>query len=208
DGNFEIYVANADGSNQTRLTNDPAGDNNPVWSPVSDEIAFTSNRFGNADLFLLNLNGNVSTLTTNPAADNNPAWSPDGTTIAFQTFANEISHVCLIGRDALNQRCITETMNVYETPVWSPNGLWLAFTSLQTSSITLFNVQDNSNVQVFQLGIEPRGKPAWSPDGLRLVFQAQVEGNLELFSALVAANEITRITSAPGTDGSPVWTMQ
>lgn len=208
DGNFEIYVANADGSNQIRLTNDPAGDNNPVWSPAADEIAFSSNRFGNADLFLLSLNGAVDTLTTNPAPDNNPAWSPDGSRIAYQTFASDISNICFIDRFTRVQSCLTQTMDVYEAPVWSPNGLWLAVTTLQTSSITLFNAQDGSSVQIYQQGIEPRGKPAWSSDGLRLAFQAQVDNNLELFTALVATNEIARITSASGTDGSPVWTTQ
>ncbi len=33
DGNSEIYVMNADGSNPTRLTNNPDSDSNPSWSP-------------------------------------------------------------------------------------------------------------------------------------------------------------------------------
>jgi Tol biopolymer transport system component len=94
DGNFEIYMVNADGSNPIRLTNDPAGDSNPVWSPVADEIAFKSNRFGNSDIFLLTPNGSVSTLTTNSAPDSAPAWSPNGSTIAFQAFSGELSNIC------------------------------------------------------------------------------------------------------------------
>src|SRR5258705_597860 len=43
DGNSEIYVMNADGTNQTRLTNNPADDQNPSMSPDSSKIAFTSN---------------------------------------------------------------------------------------------------------------------------------------------------------------------
>lgn len=208
DGNFEIYVTNIDGSNQIRLTNDPAGDNTPVWSPTSDEIAFTSNRFGNADLFLLSLNGTVDTLTTNPGPDSNPAWSPDGSRIAYQIFSSDVSQICLIDHLTKIQNCITQTMDVYEAPVWSPNGLWLAVTASQTSSITLFNAQDGSSTQIYQQGIEPLGKPAWSPDGLRLVFQAQVDGNLELFTALIATNEVSRITTAGGTNSFPVWTAQ
>ena len=84
-------MANADGSNQIRLTNDPAGDNSPAWSPKTNEIAFVSNRFGNADILLVNLNGNISTLTTNSAPDSAPAWSPDGSMIAFKTYTDTLS---------------------------------------------------------------------------------------------------------------------
>ncbi|MHA2274716.1 MAG: TolB family protein, partial [Candidatus Kariarchaeaceae archaeon] len=44
DGNHEIYVMHADGSNQTNLTNNPAADEYPSWSPDGKRIAFGSNR--------------------------------------------------------------------------------------------------------------------------------------------------------------------
>ena len=42
DGNAEIYVADADGRNPVRLTNDPANDREPAWSPDGTQIAFSS----------------------------------------------------------------------------------------------------------------------------------------------------------------------
>jgi len=44
---YEIYVMNADGTEQTRLTNDPALDSSPSWSPDGQKIAFLSNRYKN-----------------------------------------------------------------------------------------------------------------------------------------------------------------
>lgn len=207
DGNLEIYVVNVDGSSPTRLTNDPSGDSNPVWSPNSNEIVFSSNRFGNADLFLLSLNGAVATLTTNPAPDNTPSWSPDGRFLAFQSFSGEYSNICIIGRDGLNQTCITPFLADYGMPVWSWDGNWLAANSLINGvyGIQVFNLRDGSIVQLSQPGIEPRGVPAWSPDGLRVVFQAQSGGDMELYHAFILTNEFTRITSIPGYDGEPVW---
>lgn len=207
DGNLEIYIVNADGSNPTRLTNDPAGDSNPVWSPTSNEIAFASNRFGNSDLFLLNTSGAVSTLTTNPAPDNTPAWSPDGNFIAFQSFSGDLSHICVIGRDGLNQVCVTPNMALYGAPVWAQDGERIASNSLigDTYGIHVFNILDGSVIQLSQEGVEPRGIPAWSPDGMRLVFQAFSGGDMEIYHALIPTNEFTRMTTIPGYDGEPVW---
>ena len=77
DGNFEIYVMNADGSNQTNLTNDPAGDLAPIWSPDGSRIAFASSRDGNPEVYVMNADGSgLANLTGNPDYDGSHAWSP------------------------------------------------------------------------------------------------------------------------------------
>jgi Tol biopolymer transport system component len=76
---------NADGSGQTNLTNNPANDFNPAWSPDGTKIAFASepNR-RDTEIFVMNADGSGQTnLTNNPAQDGSPDWSPDGTKIAF-----------------------------------------------------------------------------------------------------------------------------
>ncbi len=206
DGNFEIYIANIDGSNPYRLTNDPAADTTPVWSPTSNEIAFVSNRFGNADIFLTNPAGQIFTLTTSPAPDNAPAWSPNGNLLAYQTFSSDLSNLCIIGRDGLNHRCITNNFAQYSPPVWSPDGAWLA--SSGSAAIHLFNISDGATQQLSASGIKPLGAPAFSADGLRLIFQAQFNGDIELFSALIPTNEFTQVTAFSGYDGEAIWINQ
>jgi len=77
DGNHEVYVMNADGSGQTRLTDNPAADALPAWSPDGSRIAFTSDRDGNPEVYVMNADGSGQTnLTSNPATDAFPAWSP------------------------------------------------------------------------------------------------------------------------------------
>ena len=57
DGNFEIYVMDADGGNQENLTNHPAYDYHPDWSPDRTKIAFTSDRSGGSQIYVMDAEG-------------------------------------------------------------------------------------------------------------------------------------------------------
>ena len=86
DGNYEVYSMNSDGSGQTNLSNNPAGELAPEWSPDGSKIVFTSFRDGNAEIYTMNADGTGQTrLTYNSATDSNPTWSPDGQKIAFRS---------------------------------------------------------------------------------------------------------------------------
>ena len=77
DGNWEIYIMNVDGSEQTRLTNNPADDLSHCFSPDGSKIAFTSDRDGNYEIYMMNADGSGQVkLTNNPAVDFGPCFSP------------------------------------------------------------------------------------------------------------------------------------
>jgi dipeptidyl aminopeptidase/acylaminoacyl peptidase len=89
DGNREIYVMSADGTGLERVTNDPAEDGQPAWSPDGTEIAFSSNRDGNFEIYVMSADGTGERRLTNGSeSDQSPAWSPDGTEIAY--FSNRV----------------------------------------------------------------------------------------------------------------------
>jgi Tol biopolymer transport system component len=77
DGTREVYVMDADGTNQTRITNDGNRDLGPVvFSPNGQEIAWMSRRAGNFDIYALGLrSGEERRLTDDPAVDGFPDWT-------------------------------------------------------------------------------------------------------------------------------------
>ena len=75
DGNSEIYVMDADGANQRRLTENRRDDVYPSWSPDSERIAFQSERDENPEIYVMDADGgNQQNLTNNRHSDYSPAW--------------------------------------------------------------------------------------------------------------------------------------
>jgi Tol biopolymer transport system component/predicted Ser/Thr protein kinase len=84
-GDFEIYVAESDGSNAVQLTSMKAPDTgSPSWSPDGKQIAFDSRYEGHSDIFLINASGGSPRRVTNEPYDNEvPTWSQDGRWVYF-----------------------------------------------------------------------------------------------------------------------------
>ena len=110
DGNQEIYVMDADGSNQTRLTNNGAEDSEPVWSPNGSKIAFMSDRDGNFEIYVMNADGsNQTRLTNDHGQEKLPRWSPDGSKIVFMSARNVDYEIYVMNADGSNQINVTNS---------------------------------------------------------------------------------------------------
>ena len=106
--NYEIYVMNADGSNQTNLTNNSSQDKYPTWSPDGSKIAFYSMRDGNDEIYVMNADGsNQTRLTNNSDSDKYPLWSPDGSKIAFLKVMYPNWDIYVMNADGSNQTRLT-----------------------------------------------------------------------------------------------------
>ncbi len=84
----DIWIVSKNGNDVVQLTVDEAEDISPSWSPDGKKVVFASNRSGNYDIWLLNLEDKereIVQLTNNPAEDGHPVWTPDGKYIYFHS---------------------------------------------------------------------------------------------------------------------------
>src|SRR5215213_8220517 len=167
DDDHEIYVMNADGSNQTRLTTVAGLDQLPTWSPDGSKIAFESNRDVGApyfEIYVMDANGaNPTRLTNNDVDDQLPAWSPDGNTIAFTSSRDGNQEIYVMNANGSNQTRLTTNAVTDSMPTWSPDGTRIAFGVSETGGSTqVFSMAaDGSNPRRLTKGRAYNWYPDW-----------------------------------------------
>ena len=147
-----LYVMNADGSEQTRLTGTPAAyysDGNLLaWSPDGTKIAFLGEGNDNiSDIYIVNSDGTGETnLTNEDEADFDPDWSPDSTRIAFTSYREANLEVYVMDADGSNQINLTNNPYIDRQPTWSPDGTKIAFMSERDENREIYVMDaDGSN---------------------------------------------------------------
>lgn len=207
DGNDEIYVMNGDGSGLINLTDNPASDNAPVWSPDGTQLVFESNRDGNLELYVMNADGSGQTnVTNNPTEDLQPAWSYDGKQIAFSSDRDGNHEIYVMNADGSHPTRLTDDPAFDELPDWSPDGTQIAFTTDRDGNIEIYAMSaDGSNPTNLTNSPGEAAFPRWSPDGTHIAFIHNPNGKSEIYTMGVDGSNPTRLTDFSGGVGGQHW---
>ncbi|MEE8473124.1 MAG: VWA domain-containing protein, partial [Dehalococcoidia bacterium] len=207
DGNLEIYVMRADGSLQTRLTDNKAEDMDPAWSPDGASIAFSSNRDGDHEIFVMKANGSRQTqLTRNTAEDLYPAWSPDGTLIAFSSKRKGNHEIYVMNADGTKPKRLTNNTAEDLYPAWSPDGTLITFSSKRDGNFEIYTMKADGTEQTrITTNSAEDLHPAWSPDGKLIAFTTKRDGNYEVYVMNPNGSGPTNVTNHKDSFSGPAW---
>jgi WD40 repeat protein len=205
--NSEIWVIRSNRTGARRLTDNPATDEQPAWSPDGARIAFTSDRDGRQAIFVMNADGTgVRRLTDAAFANYHPTWSPDGTRIAFTSERDADAEIYVMNADGTDQRRLTTQAGLDTDPAWSPDGTRIAFTSNRDGDEEIYVMNANGS-GVTRVTVNPTWDrhPAWSPDGTRLAFSRNQCGFYSCYPAVMVVGFAGPPAEEVGQGDEPSW---
>jgi Tol biopolymer transport system component len=191
----DIWVMDADGTNQTNLTDTPdTNEGQLAWSSDGTKIAFTGpgdlNEHGSGglgDIYVMDADGtNKANLTNTPDfLENQPSWAPSGEQLTFVRevpgqIISEQQDIFVIDTDPATNDAInlTQTDEQESHPDWSPDGAKIAFSGVRNGGEEILTMDPNGQNEEILTGDGSDAfdeAPDWSPDGTKVVFQKQCQ---------------------------------
>ena len=139
-GNYDIWTMDLDGSNNVRLTDAPADEWAPAWSPGGESIVYSSE----GDLWVIDRGGiRAQRLTDDNHSNIEPDFSPDGSKIVFASDRSDNFDIWLMNSNGTGALQLTSDVSVQKHPTWAPDGDKIVYVS---------NEGGDYNIWVMSLG--------------------------------------------------------
>jgi Tol biopolymer transport system component len=222
-GNNELYVMNADGSGQTRLTNSfNVSEGQPAWSPDGTRLLYRKTPDNpitqNADIWQIDVNPaapNPRPVLERTGDERYPSYSPDGTKIVFRGDQDLIDHsgdeeLYVMNADGTDIVQLTHNDVFDSAPAFSPDGTKVAFESARDSGDPLaldIYVMNADGSDVRRLTTDPAHDegPIFSPDGTKIAFASLRSGQEDIWVMNADGSDQRQLTDDPARDESPDW---
>jgi len=205
----ELWVMNADGSDQQRVVQNGSENRSPSWGAGNASLYYASFVTGNWEIFRVDLaTGATVNLTNDPYADQHPRVSPDGRRVAFHTNRDVQFEIYVMNADGSDPHDVSNDPADDRYPSWSPDGSRIVW-SRYIDSFDLYTMKaDGSAQHVVATTPYQELEASFSPDGTSLVYQTNryPPAGLEVIPAAGGdARSLVMSGAAPGSDLSPVW---
>jgi Tol biopolymer transport system component len=194
----DVYVMNADGSGQRRLTQNSRNNVHPVWSPDGSRVAYVSQY----RIHVIRADGSGETQVSPwDASLAIPVWSPDGLRIAAWTAASGGS-LYVVNSDGSSPQVLAHS-GFPAGPIWSPDGSRILFGC--DADVCIID-SDGSDLVRLPVQAQYWAKPLWwSKDGLTLAFSAFKTGKIVAYVMNVDGSGLEQLPDIDLTDASLLY---
>jgi eukaryotic-like serine/threonine-protein kinase len=214
----DIWTIPAGGGEPTEVTNDPAVEGSPVWSPDGKYLYFASDRAGSMNVWRVPIEEQTGRVLGPPEAVTTPSpysahlsFSPDGRRMVYSQILSR-GNLQQVGFDPDKETVtgqpvwITQGSRWANTPNLSPDGEWLAFDSQRGKQDDLFVIRrDGTGLRQLTDDLHKDRQPRWSPDGKRIAFFSDRTGKWEIWTINSDGSGLKQLTYAPGLATNPTW---
>lgn len=198
-------TAAADSCEGRNLTDNPASDRSPVFSPDGARVLFASDRDGNWNLFLFDLSNDQTTRITDwPGNERRAAWANDSRRVVLESENDGAKELLVLNVETGETHAPSVPGLDVSGPDWSPGGAVIAFSGEYTRdaepSVVLLEL---NHWRVRPLG--PGHLPRFDPAGDTLVYFASPGEDDDLFLWPLPDGPAVQLTTGPGDDFAPTW---
>ena len=179
----------------------------PIWSPDGTRIAFTSNRDGNPEIYVMNKDGSgVRRMTNSPGIDVSPTWSPTGGQLAWVSDRTGTARIYIMNADGTGQRVLINEECF--RPTWASgkfNEIAYAGRSGPGYDIKVYSFADGASRRITD-GIGSNESPAFSPNGRHIAFTSTRNGKVQVYTIARDGNDLRQVTRE-GNNKYPNWSQ-